>query len=67
MALLALVPKFDHQMAPIALVTNFTILKFFGFGTSLEKKRYFVEKSPILGEGGGLPTWEFFPHNTVFF
>ena len=34
----------------------------------LQKKRYFVEKIPILGEGGkgGLPTWEFFPHNTVF-
>ena len=48
--------------------TYFTILKIFCFGTSSEKKRYFVEKIPILGGwGGGLPTWELFPHNTVFF
>ena len=39
---------------------------FFSLWDIFRKKRYFVEKIPILGEGGGLPTWEFFPLNTVF-
>ena len=41
---------------------------FFVLGHLQKKKRHFVEKIPILGEGGGggLPTWELFPHNTVF-
>ncbi len=55
------------QNHPEVLKNIFYYFEIFCFGTSSEKKRHFVEKIPILGEGGGgLPTWEFFPHNTVF-
>ena len=43
-----------------------TILKKFRFGTSSEKNGISSKKFPNWGRGG-LPTWELFPHNTVFF
>ena len=57
----------------IAKVGDFLIkhillfLKKICFGTSSEKKRYFVEKIPILGEGGGVCPRGNYSHIIPFF
>ena len=54
------------QNHPEMLKHSLLFFLIFSLWDIFRKKRYLVEKIPILGEGG-LPTWEFFPLSTVFF
>ena len=54
------------QNHPEVLKNIFYYFEIFCFGTSSEKKRYFVEKIPILGEGGVFPRGNF-SHIIPFF
>ena len=58
---------FACQNYPEVLKHSLLFFLFFHFGTSSEKKRYFVEKIPILGEGGGVFPRGNFSHVIPFF
>ena len=65
---LCLFTKFFFGMPKSSWGAKKHILLFwiFCFGTSSENNGISSKKFPYWGRGGGLPTWELFPHNPVF-